>query len=245
MKTRAQTVPAAKAKKTRLFEILEELKEKHAHFSHAAIRSAISSAKLSFTNKTFNLYLIDAVKRGIIHNAGRGWYSRYPAPVRLNPTPVRKLIRAVKKAFPLLDFSVWSTAQLNPWLHHLVAKPVAFLYVPREALDSVGDTLRESGWDVAINPGKRESAHAIRPGEKMLALRPAHTMQPQPDNHQAAIAQIVVELPIESENLALMDTREANEAAIRIVNSGNTHIVEIHKYAKYRRIITPDFSSTS
>jgi len=239
--------PAARTKKTRLFKILDDLKAKRAHFSHATIRSAISGAKLSFTHKTLNLYLIDAVKRGIIHNAGRGWYSRYPDPVKLDAAPVQKLIRTMKKAFPLLDFCAWSTAQLNPWMHHLIAKPVTFLYVPRDALDSVGDTLRESasGWEVAINPGKQEAPRAIRPGEKMVVLRPAHSMQPQPENHQAAITQIAVELLVESENSALMDTQEASETAIKIASSGNTHLVEIYKYAKYKRIKMPDFATIS
>ena len=60
----------------------------------------------------------------------------------------------MEKAFPLLDFHCWSTAQINPWMHHLLAQPVAFLDAPREALETLGETLRSQGWVVAVNPGK-------------------------------------------------------------------------------------------
>ena len=39
-------------------------------------------------------------------------------------------------------------------MHHLLAQPVAFLDAPREALETLGETLRSQGWVVAVNPGK-------------------------------------------------------------------------------------------
>ena len=80
-------------------------------------------------------------------------------------------------------------------MHHLLAKPVAFLYAPRETLESVGEMLREAGWDASVNPEKRDAAKAVRPGEKMVVLRPLHSKQPAPqEGHQASVVQVLVEL---------------------------------------------------
>jgi hypothetical protein len=78
--------------------------------------------------------------------------------VPLDPKPVAKLIRAVEKAFPLLEFTVWSTAQINPWMHHLLAHPVAFLHAPTDTLESIGDTLRAQGWEVAVRNSESSRA---------------------------------------------------------------------------------------
>ena len=124
------------------------------------------------------VYLSEAVAKGVLHDAGRGWYSRLSERVALDPKLVGRLIRAVEKAFPLLDFCVWSTVQLNPWMHHLLARPIHFLYAPTDTLESIGDRLRGEGWEVAVNPGKTTATRDVRPGEKMVVLRPAHSKQP-------------------------------------------------------------------
>jgi hypothetical protein len=193
-------------------QVLPEMKARGAYFSHKAIKAAAREAGLALKDATLNAYLSQAVKQGLIHDAGRGWYSRLSERAKLDGKPVSKLTRAVEKAFPLLEFTVWSTAQLNPWMHHLLAKPVAFLYAQRDTLESVGATLKELGWEVAVNPGRREGAGMVRPGEKMVVLRPAHSKQPSSPSHHAAVEQVLVELLVEAAQLGIMDESEAQRA---------------------------------
>jgi len=156
--------------------------------------------------------------------------------VPLDAKPVAKLIRAVEKAFPLLDFTVWSTAQINPWMHHLLAQPVTFLYAPADTLESVGDTLRESGWEIALNPGKKEGPKLVRPGEKMLVMRPTHSKQPAPVGRQAKIEQILVDLQLEAGRLALMDTSEAQGVLRAIRDRHLVQVAEMKTYADFRTL---------
>lgn len=232
------------AKQTILFQILGRLKEASAHFSHTAIQAAVNDAELSINDDVLNGYLSHAVKQGLIHDAGRAWYSRLAEPVTLDAQPVQKLIRAIKKAFPLLDFCVWSTAQLNPWMHHLVARPVTFVYVARETLDSVGEGLRDLGWDVAVNPGKRDASRVVRPGEKMVVLRPAHSKQPLPVEHQASPEQLLVELLSETNDLGLMDISEAMGAIRRVVESGRFQVSVFKRFADFKRVTAPELEPT-
>ncbi|MGA7726264.1 MAG: DUF6577 family protein [Opitutaceae bacterium] len=231
----AKTAPGDD-KQALFFNLLGRLKARRAHFSHVEVQAAINDAELSIKDETLNVYLSEATKKGLIHDAGRGWYSRLTEPLSLDPHPVQKLIRATKKALPLLDFCVWSTAQLNPWMHHLLAHPVAFLYVSREALESVGENLRAQGWDVAVNPGKKEAAHDIRPGEKMVVLRPSHSKQPVPVGHQAAPEQVLVEMLVETGALALMDASEAKEVLTRASDSGWVKMSEVKRFADFRQL---------
>lgn len=231
----AQSAPAD-GKQTVFFDVLGKLKTSRAHFSLTEVQAAVNDAELSLADDTLKVYLSEATKQGLIHDAGRGWYSRLSEPLKLDPQPVQKLIRATKKALPLLDFCAWSTAQLNPWMLHLLAQPVAFLYVPRDTLDSVGETLREQGWDVAVNPGKHAVARDVRPGEKMVVLRPAHSKQPPPQDHYAAPEQVLVDLLVETEALGLMDSAEARAALVAATNHGGVKMSELKRFADFRML---------
>ena len=151
-------------------------------------------------------------------------------------------MKAVEKAFPMLDFTVWSTTQLNPWMHHMVARPVAFLSAPRDTLESVGDTLKELGWDVAVNPGRREAAKAIRPGEKMVVLRPTLSKQPPAEGRQDAIEKVLVDLLVEASRFGLMDVSEAEGAFRAVATASLLQIGLIQRYAELRELEIPEIN---
>jgi hypothetical protein len=222
--------------KTRLFqEVLGQLKQR-AYFKSAEVAPLAHQLGLKLSDGTLRVYLNEAVKQGHIHDAGRGWYSRLSEPVPLDAKPVAKLIRAVEKAFPLLDFTVWSTAQINPWMHHLLAQPVAFLHTPTDTLESVGDTLRAQGWEVAVNPTPSAGPKAVRPGEKMVALRPTLTKQPSSRGRQDAIEKLLVDLVAEAPRLSLMDRSEAEGVVREILSRYLVQRAEMQSYAKFRKL---------
>lgn len=240
----AQSAPVD-GKQTVFFDLLSKLKARRAHFSLTEVQAAVNDAELSLSDDTLKVYLSEATKQGLIHDAGRGWYSRLSEPLKLDPQPIQKLIRATKKALPLLDFCAWSTAQLNPWMLHLLAQPVAFLYVPRDTLDSVGETLREQGWEVAINPGKHAVARDVRPGEKMVVLRPAHSKQPPAQDYQAAPEQVLVDLLVETEALGLMDSAEARKVLLAATEHGGVKLSELKRFADFRKLKWGDIWPTN
>lgn len=235
----AQSAPAD-GKQTVFFDVLGKLKARRAHFSLTEVQTAVNDAELSLADDTLKVYLSEATKQGLIHDAGRGWYSRLAEPLKLDPQPVQKLIRATKKALPLLDFCAWSTAQLNPWMLHLLAQPITFLYVPRDTLDSVGETLREQGWEVAVNPGKHAVARDVRPGEKMVVLRPAHSKQPAPHDHHAAPEQVLVDLLVETETLGLMDNAEARAVLVAATDGGTVKMADLKRFAEAKYLQWPE-----
>jgi hypothetical protein len=230
----AQSAPTDD-KQTLFFNILGKLKDGPAYFPTAAIQAAANDAELSLSDGSFKVYLSEAVAKGLIHDAGRGWYSRLSKPVTLDPKPVTKLIRTVEKAFPLLDFCVWSTVQLNPWMHHLLARPVHFLHAPVDTLESVGERLRVEGWEVAVNPPASVAAKAIQPGEKMVVLRPALGRQPPPQGRQASIEQILVDLIAENGPLSLMDRSEAETIVATVLDQNLLQFSAMQRYAASRK----------
>ena len=223
-------------KSTLFNRILPELKAASPYFTTAAITRRVQQLDPEINLDSLAVYLSESTAAGLIHDAGRGWYSRLSEPVPLDRKPVAKLIRAVEKAFPLLDFTVWSTAQINPWMHHLLAQPVTLLHAPADTLESIGDTLRAQGWEVTVSPPPSAGPKAVRPGEKMVVLRPALTKQPTGQGRQATIEKILVDLIAEAPRLALMDATEAQGVATAILNQFLVQIAVLQRYADSRAV---------
>jgi hypothetical protein len=223
--------------KTQLFEkLLPALGQEAAFFSFAKIKAAVAARKLGIADASLKVYLNEAVKKGVIHDAGRGWYSRLSEPVPLDAKPVAKLAGALAKALPLLDFSCWSTAQINPWMHHLLAQPVAFVYAPGDTLDSVGETLTGLGCKVAANPNATAASDLVRPGPKMVVLRPSRSKQPEGGNHQAPIEKILVDLVEESSDTSLMDGSEAQGVIATVLSRHLLQVASLQSYAERRGV---------
>lgn len=219
--------------KARLHALLAGLGARAPYFSYKAIQAAVNEAELDLKDSSLKSYLSRAVKEGVVHDAGRGWYSRLSDPVRLDPKPLRPLVRAIEKAFPLLDFTVWSTGQLNPWMHHLIAKPVAFVHAPSDALEAVGDLLKSKGYAVWVNPTGRDKQR-FGVGENTVVLRPAVSRAPG-EGHDAAPEAVLVDLFMELERLNLMDPHEFRGMAGELAKSSRLDVPDLITYASRRK----------
>jgi hypothetical protein len=199
-------------------QVLPQFKVASPYFTTAAIARRVQELGLEISEGTLPVYLTEATAKGLIHDAGRGWYSGLSQAVPLDAQPVAKLIRAVEKAFPLL------------------AQPVAFLHAPIDTLESVGDTLRAKGWQVALNPAPSVGPKSVQPGEKMVVLRPTLTKQPASQGRQDAIEKVLVDLVAETQRLSLMDQTEAEGAVREILSRHLVRMAEIQSYAKFRKL---------
>jgi hypothetical protein len=229
----SQTSPS---KKSLLFNsLLPTLKEQSAYFSLAAVKRALAAAEIELAENSLREYMSDAMSSGIVADAGRGWYSRHWQPVTLNPKPVAKIIREVKRAFPLLDFCCWSTLQFNPFAQHLIAQPTILLYAEIDTLDAVADALRAAGWDAWVNPSKADVERFVQPGEKTVVLRPSIVKQPACREHVAPIQKALVDLMVEASKLQLMDAAEAQRVLDSALASGLTQLPVLLGYAETKR----------
>lgn len=215
---------------------LPALMQQGAYFSIEAVKRSLINDQIELADSSLRKYLSQAMHGGVMSNAGRGWYSRHISPVSLDPKPVAKIIREVKRVFPLLDFCCWSTVQFNPFALHLVAQPTIFLYAEEDTLESVGTTLRESSWEAWVNPNKSDSERFIRPGATTVVLRPSITKQPTSSSHVASIEKALVDLFIETYKLQLMDQAEVQRILDSVLSSGLLKLPVLFSYAETKRV---------
>lgn len=193
--------------------VLPELLQQHPYIAFARIKEVAQSAKLIDSIPTLKDYLSEAVGKGILHDAGKGWYSSISQPARMDWDAGNPLPDILKERFPLLPHFVWSTQQVNPWMHHLLGRFVNFIYVDAEGADDVCEFLEVNAWAVTLNPTRKtgQNFHARKKNAVVRGLRREIDVENEPTPEG-----ILVDLYMENERLGLMDKAEYQEMALNL-----------------------------
>lgn len=213
-------------------EIKKKLKRHRRYFSREDLCNLIPERRLD----TLNRYLVDFNKEGILYGAGRGWYSFVKQSFEVDRKPIKKIVAAIEKKYPLLSFSIWSTEQLKSFVHHMLTRFVTFVYLDRDAMSGVYDFLKDSGYDVWLNP-RGNDARKFSIEEKTVVIRPAITREPS-SGHVADIEKIVVDFFVEASALHLVDEDECYRTLGHILTVGRVDIGALLNYAKRRKLKT-------
>ncbi|MDA3837764.1 MAG: hypothetical protein PF574_02160 [Candidatus Delongbacteria bacterium] len=215
---------------------MDKIKSKSNYFSIESVRDFLNSKKRTVSNPTINRYLYDFKKEGIIFDAGKSWYSFLENPFSLYSVPVKPFVQIIKKGFPLLPFTCWSTQQLNSFTHHLLAKFIIFVYTDSDFMRNLSTFLKDKGYNVFENPIKSEIQKQFTMTENTIVVRPAITKQPTSQNNISPIEKILIDFIIENEKLSIMDLSESEYVIKSVINSGRINISEISSYAKRRNV---------
>jgi len=230
-------VQHSESKKTHLFtRILPELAAATPYFSLDAVKRRLDELQLAITEASLQSYMSDAMKNGVVHDAGRGWYSGLPEPIALDNKPVKGIISRIEKAFPLLEFSCWSTEQVNPYMHHLLAKFVTFIYADRDLISAVFDEMKTwKNYRIYLDP-KKADARKFSVEEATVVIRPEPVQAPESHAHAAPIEKLLVDLTIENDALPLTGRGEVQDMAWRLVKAGRISMGALLRYAQRRHV---------
>ena len=215
-------------------ECLPALARQAAYFSVADVRDWLRQRNLTCPPALLREYLSVFMRSGVIHDSGRGWYSRIAKPCALATKPVARLSKEVAKAFPLLDFTCWSTEQIRSYGHHLLARFATFVHTERDAMSSVAEWFRDAGHDVYLNPRGEAAKQFVIRQERTVVIRPKPTTQPHED-HLVTMEGLLVELFMESRALGLLDEGEYFRIFANLAGYSRISLAGLLDYAHERR----------
>ncbi len=222
------------AKLSQFNEAVEDLANQAPYFSIDAVRRWLEAQKMSYKPDTVKSYLSRQKKAGRIFDAGRGWYSTIADPYRLDTAPVQELVEQLRDAFPLLEYACWSTAQLNEILRHQLAKHVQFVYVERDAIASVADWLRESGYRPWANPRKTERQNFVIE-ENTVVILPLVTKSPHEDGF-ATIEKMLVDVLADASAFSIIHAEEFMHGIRGAIVSQRIDLASLRSYSSRRKV---------
>jgi len=205
------------------------------YFTVRALSKYLTKRSFRFKEQTVRQYLYDFKGKGIIHDAGYGWYSTIEQPFGLDTSPVTDIVNVLAKKFPLLTFSCWTTAQIQGYSHHIPVRFVTLLYVDIDDVMPLFEFLREDNFNVFANPGKAETQKQFMIKERTIVIRPQISEAPV-EEHHATIEKLLVDLFVEKDRLMLMDGAEYGRVARNIVGSARINMARMLRYARRREM---------
>jgi hypothetical protein len=223
-------------KKDTLFRRLRELADSQPYLSFYQIQLAAKEDKLIKSESTLKDYLGEAVDKGVLHDAGRGWYTRNAKPASLDNATVREIKEALTKRFPLLPHYLWSPLQFNPWLHHQLGRSPTFAYVDSDGIGDMAYFLRNEGWEVAVSPGKHDPSPGR--GSRSVVLR---GIRREIAENEPTIETALVDLFVENNRFQLMDAAEFHEMAHKLLAQHQVDLAGILRKLGDRKIKISDF----
>lgn len=210
--------------KSSLFSTLAELARACPYFSFPMVRKALGDTPLAAKPALLREYLSEAMEKKIVHDSGRGWYSSLEATAALDPEATAPLRDSLAKRFPFLPHFVWSTQQVNPWMHHLLGKFIQFVQVESGGEDDVAAFLRNEGWSVIVNPTAK-TAKDFAPSERSVVIRGIR--RPFDPSTEPRVETVLVDLMLENSRLYLMDGGERQEMSRRLVITQRVEIASL------------------
>ena len=172
------------------------LKKLSSYFSYDDVKSLLEKEKIQITNSTLKSYMHSFTKDKVIFDAGQSWYSSIEKQFELNKVPVKEIIETINQKLPLLPFSCWSTAQLNFYTHHILAKFITFVYTDSDYIRSTSEILMEAGYNVYANPNKTEIEKQFSLTANTVVVRPLVSKQPDNNENYAPVEKIIVDFLI-------------------------------------------------
>jgi hypothetical protein len=216
--------------------ILAELGRRNPYISLDAIRAELTARRLEVETDTLQRYLHEFVAAGFIHDAGRGWYSTLAQRLVLDRAHIAPVVTLIEQAFPLLTFAVWSTQQINPWMHHLLGKFVTFVYVEKDTVGAVWELLKEKGYDAHRDPTKKEATKNFAVHDNTIVIRAGGISQAPVDGHYATPEKLLVDLVAEADALPLIERAELDGVFSGAIGSGRIDMPVLLKYSSRKRL---------
>ena len=175
------------------------------------------------------------VESKTLFDAGRGWYSTIQMPFKPQYDSVKAIARQVEKQFPQLQFSVWSSEQLQPFAHHLMSRFTSFLYTESDAIVPVAEFLQNQKHMVYPNPKQTEVEKYVAASDRRIIIRQLITEEPV-EGHYATIEKVLIDLYLEKDRLFLMDLAEFKHIFENIILANRINMGRLFRYAGRRKV---------
>ena len=141
----------------------------------------------------------------------------------------------MEKQFPQLQFSLWSTEQLQPFAHHLMSRFTTFLYTETDAVAPITEFLQERKHTVYANPRQTDVEKYVPASARRIIVRQMVTEEPV-DRHFATIEKTLIDLFLEKDRLFLMDHAEYKRIFENIIFVQRINMGRLLRYAERRKV---------
>ena len=213
----------------------------HTSFSRADLLREIKRLKPDYNENSLNKSLARLVERGYFMRVAKGVFV---VPQLNRPTysyegkysNIDDIKAFIKTQFPLIDYLVFETVQLNEFFNHQIAVNTIFVETEKEATEAIFESFSEVHASVLFSPSPA-LYHRYGKNDSII-VRPLPCRYPQNtgDKHGISLEKLIVDLfanELLKDFLNSADYPEAMEEMFLLYQINET---KLFRYAKTRRV---------
>jgi hypothetical protein len=199
------------------------------------LRKKLQLRKKKIPSTTLYTTLHRFIGAKTIFAAGKGWYSTIQTTFSPQYESIKEITHQLEKRFPQLQYSVWSTEQLQPFAHHLMSRFTSFIYTETDAISPITEFLQSQQYTVYPNPKQADVEKYVATSDRRIIVRALVTEEPL-DGHYATIEKVLIDLFLEKDRLFLMDGADYKRIFEGIIFSNRINIGRLLRYASRREL---------
>jgi len=222
--------------KANITQSIRDFSKGRKYFSFYEVKNFINEKYPTVPDNTIKTSLKRLKQSNEIFDAGRSYYSTIEKIFELSDEPVGELKNIISRKFPFLKFYLWSIDQIKFSFHHLFSKNIYFVHAEKDALQTIGDYLRENKFFVFVDPTKRiEIEKYVSFDKNSVILRPFYS-KVRTKNNIPSIENILVDLYLEGDRLNLIDGSEYDRILEYFLSQFRLNISHFIRYAENRKV---------
>ncbi len=223
--------------KTTIKNIIKEFSSDKNYFSLKQFKTFLKRQNYKYSDASIKKYLKELIDEKNIFSAGRGFYSKIPNEFIIDASSINSLIETVRQKFPLLEFSLWSTKQINFAFHHTQNKFFTFIYADKDSLIYLRDFLIDQDYSVFLNPIKSDLVKTSFNNENSLVLR-NYIIHSLSNSNISPIEKILVDLFLETDRINIIDISEYSRIFEYFLTNYCLNLSALLDYAERRKNLT-------
>lgn len=222
--------------KTNITQAIKDFSKGRKYFSFYEVKDFVAKEFPDTADNTIKTSLKRLKQKKELFDAGRSYYSTIEKTIELSEEPVEELKKIISSKYPFLNFYLWSIEQIKFSFHHLFTKNIYFVHTEKDALQSIGDFLKEKKYSVFVDPAsKKEIEKYFSFDKEAIVIRPTYT-KVKTINHNLSIENILVDLYLESERLNIIDRAEFDRILDYFLSNYRLNISHMLRYAENRKV---------
>ena len=211
-------------------------------FRRKDVLDALLKKHPDYNTGSFNRHFSRFLSNGLIENVGRDLY------IAVSPETAKEMysyrnpsdrfsevLSFLDSEFPLADFIVCETVQLNEFFDHQTAQNIIIVAMEKMLMDAVFDKLKEKFRSVMLSPGPDDIRRYAENGTVIVERLTSRYPKNRTEKHGVSIEKLIVDIFAEKRIRSLFSTGDYPSALKNIFRRYRINETAMLNYARMRR----------
>ncbi|MDR0198644.1 MAG: hypothetical protein LBI08_02760 [Methanomassiliicoccaceae archaeon] len=215
----------------------------HGIFRRRDLLDALLKKYPNYNSGSFNRHLSRLLSKGLIENVGRDTYivayggaAKETYSYKYPSERLSEVLSFLDSEFPLADFIVYETVQLNEFFDHQTAQNIVIVTAERTLTDAIFERMKEKFPSVLLYPSPEDIRRYAESGSVIIDRLSSRYPKNRAEKHGYSIEKLMVDIFAEKRIRSAFNAADYPSALENMFRRYRIDETGMFNYAKTRRV---------